>query len=127
MSKKTDKDGPKKAKKAKKGKAAQAASDGLPAADTLAADALAEQTRLRAEVTVLRLLVDRMLLVQARHLGKEAYLDDLHDLLMGDLDRLGLDSAGPEAREVMHAAIERSLEAVRAQLLLARADSSKRN
>jgi len=122
VSKKTNKDGPKKAEKAKKSKAVQAAGDGL-----MAADAAAEQIRLRAEVTVLRLLVDRMLLVQARHLGKEAYLDDLHDLLIADLERLGLDGAGPEAREVMHAAIERSLEAVRAQLLLARADSSKRN
>ncbi len=122
MSKKTEKDGPKQAKKTKKSQSADAAKGAM-----LAAEAAAEQVRLRAEVTVLRLLVDRMLLVQARHLGKEAYLDDLHDLLMGDLDRLGPDGASPEARQEMHAAIERSLEAVRAQLLLARADSSKRN
>ncbi len=106
MSKKATKD--KKAKKVKK--AAKSAS-------------LAEQTRLRAEVTVLRLLVDRMLLVQARNLGKEAYLEDLHKNLMVDLDRV--DEAG--MREVMNTEIERSLEVVRTQLLLARADSSKRN
>lgn len=88
---------------------------------------LAEQRRLRAEVTVLRLLVDRMLLVQARHLGKEAYLASLHDSLMGDLDRMESGGGDAAIREVMNAEIERSLEAVRAQLILARADSSKRN
>lgn len=107
-----------KAKKARKAKKAKLA---------LAALRLAEQKRLRAEVIVLRLLVDRMLLVQARNLGKEAYLEDLHNNLMVDLDQAGGREQDPEIRDVMNAEIERSLEAVRTQLVLARADRSKRN
>ncbi len=92
-----------------------------------AGSGVSDADRLRAEVTVLRLIVDRMLLVQARNLGKEAYLTDLHDGLMSDLDRAENGGKDPLVREVMNLEIERSLEAVRAQLLLARADRSKRN
>lgn len=114
MSDKVDK-AKKKAKKVRKAKKA------------LANLRLAEQRRLRAEVSVLRLLVDRMLLVQARNLGKEAYLEDLHKNLMVDLDRNGKVEGDSEIRDVMNAEIERSLEVVRTQLMLARADRSKRN
>ncbi len=115
MSDKVDKDKSKKARKAKKAKRA---------AGELR---LAEQKRLRAEVTVLRLLVDRMLLVQARNLGKEAYLEELHKNLMVDLDRVDEGENDAEFRDVMNTEIERSLDVVRTQLVLARADSSKRN
>ncbi len=123
MSDKVDK-GKNKSKKAGKAKTAGKAKK---AKQAIAELRLAEQRRLRAEVTVLRFLVDRMLLAQARNLGKEAYLEDLHKNLMGDLDRAGEADQGSEIRDVMNAEIERSLEVVRTQLVLARADRSKRN
>jgi len=88
---------------------------------------LSQQARLRAELAAMRLLVDRMLLVQARHLGKEAYLDDLREKLQIDMELAPDREPDIELRKVMSAAIDRSLESVRAQLLLSRADSSKRN
>lgn len=88
---------------------------------------LSQQAKLRAELAALRLLVDRMLLVQARNLGKEAYLEDLRANLRLDMEFAGGPETSSEVRAVMDAAIDRSIESVRAQLLLARADSSKRN
>ncbi|GAB5467257.1 MAG: hypothetical protein Kilf2KO_02870 [Rhodospirillales bacterium] len=89
--------------------------------------ALSPGARQRAELKALRLLVGRMLLVQARNMGKETYLKDLQNSLRQDLDSSLPDDADPEIRAAMDAVIDGLLDQVRLQLLLARADGNKRN
>ncbi|MEO1192511.1 MAG: hypothetical protein AAFY02_12190 [Pseudomonadota bacterium] len=112
-------------KKAKKEKPKVKAT-GLAQAQPVPAP-LDEVARLRIELEALRLLVGRLLLVQARNMGKEDYLRDLEDSLQQDLDSSLSGETDPNLRAAMDEVLDSAIEKVRMRLLLSRADSSKRN